>query len=363
MLKKILLLLLVPFFLCSCSQNNYQETISFASWGSVTETGIIKSAITEFEKQNPDIKINFIHIPQNYYQKIHLMFASNTPPDALFLNNLYLPIYADFLEDLTGYINPSEFYPQTLNGMSYGDKLLGLPRDVSNLVLYVNTDKVRLPNKNWTLENLLEQCKQVINGKTYCISYEDKLYWVSPYLAYYGGGVLDNNLNLAINSPESQQALTFYKNLKINHFAPEKSQVGSSTLAQMFLEGKIVFYLSGRWMYPKISETAHFNWAVVNFPYGKSPQVVDTSGWAVSKNSKHKDAAIKFIKFMSSKETSEYFAQTGLIVPARKDSAKLLNNNNHNEKVFLEVIEKSQKTPVSKDYNKLTDRLNKELDL
>ena len=363
MLKKFLPLLLIPFFLCSCS-NNYQETISFASWGSVTETGIIKKVISDFEKQNPNIKINFMHVPQNYYQKIHLMFASNTPPDVLFINNLYLPIYANFLEDLTGQVDDSEFYHQTLDGMSSGGKLFGLPRDVSDLVLYVNTDIGSLPNKNWTLEDLLEQCKQITDKKTFCISYEDNLYWASPYLAYFGGGVLDKDLTPIIDSDKSKTAIEFYKDLKNKyHYAPQKSQVGSSTLAQMFLDGKIVFYLSGHWMYPKISETAKFNWAVINFPYGNSPQLVDTSGWAISKASKHKDSAIKFIKFMSSKETSKFFTETGLIVPARKDTAQLLNNNSHNEKVFLEVIEKSQKTPVSKDYNKLTDKLNKELDL
>ena len=45
--------------------------------------------------------------------------------------------------------------------------------------------------------------------------------------------------------------------------------------------------LSGRWMYPIISEKANFDWAVINFPYGEGKQYLDTSGWAISKNSKH----------------------------------------------------------------------------
>lgn len=364
MLKNILIILLIPLFLCSCSRIEPKIEISFASWGSVTEVGIIKEVISEFEKENPEIKVNFIHIPQNYFQKIHLMFASNTPPDVLFLNNLYLPIYADHLEDLRNIANADEFYPAAIQGLSYNGKLLGVPRDISNLVLYVNTDKTNLPDKNWKLEDLLGECPSLSSDTTFCISYEDTIYSMMPYLAYFGGGVLDKSLDLIIDSENSQKALNFYKDLKTKyHYAPEKSQVGSSTLAQMFLDGKIVFYLSGRWMYPKISETAKFNWAVINFPYGYSPQYADTSGWAVAKNSKNKDSAMKFVQFIAGEKTSKYFAETGLIVPARKDSAKLLNNNKHNEKVFLEVIEKSQSTPVSKDYNKLTDKLNKELNL
>jgi len=363
MIKKILLLLTIPLLLCSCTKDN-QNVIEFASWGSVTETGILKTVIKDFENENPDIKINFIHIPQNYFQKIHLMFASNTPPDVIFLNNLYLPVYADHLEDLQGYADIKDFYPQTLEGMSYKGKLLGIPRDVSNLVFYVNTDKISLPNKNWSITTLLKDCEILVGKIDFCVSYENTLYWVLPYLRYFGGGILDKNLNSVIDSDESLRAINFYKNLKGKyHYAPEKSQVGSSTLAQMFLDEKIAFYLSGRWMYPKISETAKFNWAVINFPYGISSQPCDVSGWAISKESKNKAAAIKFVQYMASDKVSKYFTETGLIVPARKDTAKLLNNNRHNEKVFLEVIEKSENTHVSKDYNKLTDRLNKVIDL
>ena len=363
MLKNILILLILPILLCSCTKNT-NETISFASWGSITETAIIKEVINDFEKENPNIKINFIHVPQNYFQKMHLMFASNTPPDVLFLNNLYLPIYANYLEDLSQYINKEDFFPQTLDGLSYDGKLLGVPRDVSNLVLYINLDKTTLPNKNWSLQDLINRCQNSKTETTFCISHEDSIYWALPYLSYFGGGILDRNLNPIIDSENSITALNFYRDLVSKyHYAPAKSEVGSSTLAQMFMEGKIIFYLSGRWMYPKISEKADFNWAVINFPYGESPQLLDTSGWAVAKASKHKEAAIKFVQFISSEQTSKYFTDTGLIIPARKSSAKALNNNKHNEKVFLEVIEKSENTPVSKDYNKLTDKLNKKLDL
>ncbi len=363
MIKKFLLLLLIPFLLCSCIQKPV-ETISFTSWGSITETGIINRIITDFETQNPDIKVNFIHIPQNYFQKLHLMFASNTPPDVIFLNNLYLPLYANYLEDLSKYVQTEDFYEPALEGLSYNGKILGVPRDISNLVLYVNLDKTPFPDRNWTLQDLLNICAGVTDKNNFCISYEDTLYWVSPYLAYFGGGVSDKNLNLTIDSDNSKKAIKFYKDLKTKyHYAPGKSQVGSSTLAQMFIEGKLAFYLSGRWMYPKISEKAKFNWAVINFPYGKSPQLCDTSGWAVAKASKNKEAAIKFVQFLADKKSSEYFTQTSLIVPARKDTAKILNNQIHNEKVFLDVIENSSVTPVEKDYGKITDKLNKDLDL
>ena len=53
-----------------------KEIITFSSWGSITEVQILKKVLANFEKENPEIKVNFIHIPQSYFQKIHLLFAS-----------------------------------------------------------------------------------------------------------------------------------------------------------------------------------------------------------------------------------------------------------------------------------------------
>ena len=56
-----------------------ENTITFASWGSQSEVSILNELIEEFVSKNK-INVDFLHIPQNYFQKIHLLFASNTPP-------------------------------------------------------------------------------------------------------------------------------------------------------------------------------------------------------------------------------------------------------------------------------------------
>ena len=101
MLKKIILLvclILTAILFCSLKYNNNhnQKTIiQFATWGSESEMKILKPVLHNFEQANPDIKVDLMHIPQNYFQKIHLLFASNTAPDVIFMNNQYLPVYAN----------------------------------------------------------------------------------------------------------------------------------------------------------------------------------------------------------------------------------------------------------------------------
>ena len=364
MLKRIITLLLVMILVSGCSKKEVFKEISFSSWGSITEVGILKKIISEYESENPDVKINFIHIPQNYFPKIHLLFASNTAPDVLFINNLNLPIYADYLEDLSKVIDTEDYYIQSIEGLTYQDKLLAIPRDVSNLLLYVNLDLVDISKEKFSIDDMLNIAQKTTKDGVWGIGYEADVYWALPYLAYYGGGILDENFENIFQSAKSQEGLAFYKNLVQKYrVAPSKSQVGSSTLAQMFIDGKIAMYLSGRWMYPKITEKAKFNWAVVTFPVGVAPQPCDTSGWAISKKSKNKEIAMDFVKYISSAKSSEYFARSGLVVPARISVSKILDNEQHNEKAFLEAVKISRKTFVDKNYKKLVDKINKDLEI
>jgi multiple sugar transport system substrate-binding protein len=359
MLKKVLISLFSIFLLCGCSSKKENELITFLSWGSNTEVKILKQIISDFEKENPNLKIDFQHIPQNYFQKLHLLFASKTAPDVIFINNINLPIYESYLEDLSLHINKNDFYSSSYKALSINNKILAIPRDISNLVVYVNLDLIDLPDKSWSLNDLLLLAQSAKTRHIHGIGCEEDIYWALPYLVYYGGGILDEDLKNIFYSEASQKGLKFYLDL-INKYqvAPTKSKVGSLTLAQMFLNKKLAMYVSGRWMYPKISETANFNWSVINFPNSGKSQYIDASGWAISKTAKNKENSLKFVKYLSSEKSSKYFTKTGLIIPARKQVAELINNNEHNQKAFLEFIDQSTNTPINKNYKKVVDNIN-----
>lgn len=383
MFKKILLLFFSVLLLTGCTEKSGQTTLQFSSWGSQSEIEILKPILKEFEAENPDIKIDFVHVPQNYFQKIHLLFASNMPPDVIFLNNLYLPIYANagLLEpidfDSMENLKKSKFYEKSLEALSYKGQLYAIPRDISNLVIYLNKDifkkyDIPCPSRYWTFDDFLILAKKLTkdtdgDGKTdlWGISFEDDppLYYL-PYLMSEGGGILSDDGNtLIINSPESQKGLNFYADLRNKyHVAPTKAESASETMAQMFLQGRLAMHLSGRWLVPKYLTDAKFDWNIINFPTGDKGSIVplDASGWAIAKDSKHKKEALKLVEFLASKESSEKFVKSGLIVPARKDVAQgaFLNNSSRiTDKVFIDIIQTSKPTPVSINYNEILDKL------
>lgn len=365
----------ILFNLIFLNQNNENEKIlRFSSWGSQSELEILNTVIKDFESKNKDIKVEFIHIPQNYFQKLHLLYASNLEPDVIFINNQNIQLYinAGLLENISKYFpNADEiFYKRALECFKRNDELYAVPRDISNLVIYYNKDilkkrKVELPSKIDSLEELRILAQQLTTKENFGINFEeDSLYWLY-YLASNGGGILsDDKTAIIINKNESIDALNTYSDL-VNKYnvAPSKAQIGSMTTAQMFINGKLAMYLGGRWMVPKFRETITFDWDVIEFPSNNKNKVyIDASGWAVSKNSKKKDEAIRLIKHLSSKETIDKFTSSGLIIPARKDSAQselFLNKKNkpQNAKAFLDMLKNAKPTPVNENYNSINDIL------
>lgn len=351
MFKKLLILFFIAICFTACTKQDNRKVIQFASWGSKTEVEIIKPILQEFERQNPDIKVDFVHIPQNYFQKIHLLFASNLAPDVIFINNLSLPIYASagLLEELSPYFNTTPFYEKSL--LKWNNKLYAIPRDVSNLVIYYNKDifdkyNVAYPKSDWTLEDFLQTAQKLTHRpNVFGISFEKDPLFYLPYLMSEGYGLQDTD------------KLNFYADLRNKyHVAPTQAESASATMAQMFLQEKLAMHLSGRWLLPKYSESAKFNWDIVTFPHGKAGSVVpmDKSGWAIAKSSKHKQDAVKLVKFLSSKESITDFANGGLIVPAREDVEFSYS------KPFIDAMKTSKITPVTLDYKEIQDELEKQ---
>lgn len=370
-MKKLLGSLLISIILLSgCTHdNNDKIQITFSSWGSKTEYSILKEIINDYEKQNPTIQIELIHVPENYFRKLHLLYAAKTPPDVVFLNNTYAPLYinSDLLEDLTGIVDENEFFESAINCFRYDNKLYAIPRDISNLAIFVNKDIIRKPSLVQTVYDLRYYAKQYTNKEHFGLNYEkNPLFWLT-YLNCFNGGILsDDGKTVILNQPEGLMGLKFYTDMiNIDNSVPKEWQTSSMTSAQMFISGKTAMYLSGHWVIPKFRETIKFDWDIIPVPLPKDAKTLaDASGWGISKSSEHKNEAIDFVKYLSSKEVSEKFTETGLITPARKDTAAWELDISRNLKpkhlqIFTDTLRNSKPTPVNSNYTKIVDEVTK----
>ncbi len=367
-MKKLLLYLLIIVFVLFFSfvkktEDETKTVIRFSSWGSQTETAILKKVIEEYERENINIKIDFIHIPQNYFQKIQLLFASGLEPDVVFLNNKNIQMYinANLLEDVSMIINKDSFYDEALECFSKNGKIYAVPRDISNLVIFYNKSILKNKPKFDDFSEFISFLKTLKSDKYYAINYEeDSLFW-SYYLASNGGGLLsDDKKSLLINSNETIDAIKIYSDL-INKYnvVPNKAQVGSKTSAQMFINGELAMYLGGRWMVPKFREVITFDWDILMFPANMNKKLyIDASGWALTKKAKNKKEALEFIEYLSSDKIIGELAQTGLIIPAKRYVAEEIIGKEQiplNSKIFIKMLDNTKPTPVNENYSTIND--------
>lgn len=386
-------LLSLIFLLClvSCQTKETKPTIKFSTWGSETEINIIKPVIKQFEKEHPGIKVELMHIPQSYFQKLHMLVAANLTPDVIFINNLNLPVYAsgNILMDLDKQLTQSQslqktdFFPESLRTMTYNKKLLAIPRDISNVVIYYNKDLfkkygVNYPDENWTMKDFLETAKKLTrdnnnDGKIdiFGISFDTKAIFVLPFVWSEGGKLFnENNTNFALAEKNSCESLQFYADLRnLYHVAPKASESGNNTMAQLFMQQKIAMYISGRWSVPRFREDITFNWDIARFPSGHAGSIVgiDGSGWAISSDTKYPEEAWIFIEYLASKTTIKEFSRTGLIVPSRKDIAYSIDFIEKTKKpehaqIFLNILNNARPTPQVERWNEINDLIDKAME-
>ena len=368
-MKKYLLglwFVVLVFMLSGCTQRQTLYTeIQFLTWGSSTEMAIMKPVIEAYNKTH-DVKVNLMHVPQNYFQKLHLLFASNLAPDIIFINNLYLPVYqkADLLEDMTPFINKEEYFEKALDTLSIDNKCYAIPRDVSSMVVFYNKDLMKKSGisipKDWDINEFYKISEQLKTNNKYGFCTEfDPGYWENFVSAENKPLFIKEKLTISENASLNEvQKLADAINKK--GLSPNKEQLSITPCAQLFIQGEAPMFISGRWSVPKINKQADFKYDVAPFPKGSSKYYIplNASGWAVSKNSKHKKEAVDFVKYLSSDENIKKLADSGLITPAKKDAAysKYFKNGD----VFLDVIEKSTPNAVPPDYNIIIDKIKVE---
>ncbi|MCA9840931.1 MAG: sugar ABC transporter substrate-binding protein [Cyanobacteria bacterium HKST-UBA03] len=357
-------------------------------WGSANELATFKQLVADFEALYPDITVEARHIPQNYFQKIHILMASGLTPDVMMVNSLSLPVYSEHdqflpLTDLLGTdafpVERADFYAGALAALSRHGTLYAMPRDVSNLVVYVNKRMfeqagVPLPPRNWTLDQMRQTARRMTRDvnhdghpEQFGMSFYAKppLFWL-PFVWSEGGRLLADDLHtLAIDRPETINALQAYADLRGNEpVAPRRIDTGAVTMSQLFIQEKLAMMVNGRWMVPALRQQVGFDWDVWPFPRGRQGSVVgiDASGYAIAKQTQHKAEALKLVAFLSSRSAQARWTESGLIIPARLDVAEsnlflAPDQRPAHARVFLEVIASGMPSRTPPQWDEFSEAL------
>ena len=321
-----------------------QVTLSFWSWLPTTDQS--EEMIAEFEKQNPDIKIDYTRTEQSdYFEKLQVAMASGTGPDLFGLTTgTMTEQYAPFAEDMSGL--GDEYWSDWKDTISEtaveqctteDGTVVGMPLLVAGMtdLLYNKTlmDECGIEKVPTTYEELKDAAAKAKEKGSVCVAAGAADDWVnSDWFVQISNEFEEGAVYEAEKGerPWTDQCfvdtMTAWQNL-FNDGIFEDGALGVATYPdardQYFFARKSIFFLTGSWHLGPISPSnSEIQGTDIGnqgdtigmcvFPsMSEDGKICGTSGvdimLAVNKDCKEKEADMKFVQFMADGDGQQYW--------------------------------------------------------
>jgi multiple sugar transport system substrate-binding protein len=338
-------------------------TIVWSYWGDQSEVEINQRVIRAFQAVHPEIRVETQHEPwATYFRRLEADWSQKRSPDVMFLNNI--PIYArtGALENLEPYIarerfNVADFYPTLMETFRFDGDLHGLPRDNDTKVVFYNKRLfseagLEAPTKDWTWEQLRQAALKLTRRDAagapsqYGFSYEVNAWW-RIWVWQNNGDILDDHFKpsrVRLDEPAAIDAIQFLANLTtVDRVTPAYEQLNGEAQRTLFREGKIAMIVDNHSFVPAAAQTPGLQWDVAPLPRGaRRANLAGGAGYVISAWSPQKEAAWTFLKFLTGPEGQALFAESGVIVPARRSIREeniFFRQQRYNAQVFIDETE------------------------
>lgn len=300
----------------------------------------MNKVISEFEAQNPDVKIKWIDVPFSEGEKRTLASVlSDNPPDLINLNPDFTALLAhrgalyQIDEQYTKQYNQS-----IINSLKTNGKLYSLPWYATSAITIYNKDLLtksgaKMPATYEDLAQIAPQIKQKTGAYVLLpnITENDTM---ARILNKYG--VTSNN----INSQKSQKVFELFKNLYEKDLIPKESITQTHREAlEKYMAEKIVFFQAGANFLTMIKENAPSTYTNTDV----APQIVGEFGqndfslmnFVIPTRAKHKSEALKFALFLTNNENQLEMAKLTNILAVNEETLQNKFYTEYDEKDLM----------------------------
>lgn len=383
----VLVLSLCALFLVGCGSKDKGEassgdsnspvTISYAIWDSGQEKGLRKLA-DEFEKKNPNIKINIQVTGWNdYWTMLEAAATGGSLPDTFWMhsNEIYRYGSNKMLLDLNDYIKDSKEvdlknFPEGLNKIyNINDHQYALPKDYDTIGLWYNKKMfdeagIPYPDDSWNWDKLKEVAKKLTksDGSQYGVLaplHNQEGYY--NFIYQNGGNIINNEKKSEYDNPKTIEAMKYYFDLSKEGLSPKI--YNDKERAEALQNGQVAMGFFGSWNLSAFSENEYMknNFDVAVLPSsndGKRSTIFNGLGNAASAKTKHPQEAWKWLEYLGSKEGQEKQGELGIAIPAYNGVAEkwVETSKDFNTKVFIDMVDYAQIRPYSNSTAKWEDK-------
>lgn len=326
-----------------------------------------QALIAEFNKQYPNVRIDYQSVPfgeaQNKFKTAAA--AGSGAPDILRAEVAWVPEFAalGYLYALDGselLADEADFVATPMSSNKYNGKTYGVPQVTDSLALLYNkkvfTDAgISAPPATW------EEVKTVaaaIKEKTGVdgLFINAGGYFLLPFIYGEGGDLVDAEAKkIVVNSAANVAGISIAQDL-IDSGAAVKPPANDSygTMMTLFKEQKVAMIINGPWEVNNIRQAPTFggieNLGIAAVPSGSVRAGAPVGGhnyviWSGMPQEKV-DAAIAFVKFMSSAESQAFLAEELGLLPTRTSAYALPQvQNNPIISAFKPVVDAAVARP------------------
>ena len=309
-------------------------------------TQVIDGYVTRFKAENPGVDVEAVY-SGNYIDtttKSLTAAKSGSPPTiaVLLATDIYTLLYEEVIQPLDDFIKTDDdkkwvagFMPAYLKSAQVKDKLWSAPFQRSTAVLYWNkkafAESGLDPEKYATTWDEMVQYGKAVLRKNAAGQVTrwgvgipgdvGSAQWLFGALVAQNAGKLfkEDGTETYLTDPKVVEALQFWVDLsKVHGVHPPGIQAWGTTPAD-FLEGRIAMVWTTTGNLTNIKRNATFDFGLAPYPGNPKPASVLGGGnlYIFSKAAPaEKEAAFKFIKFMTSDELlADWCIKTGYVAP------------------------------------------------
>lgn len=301
---------------------NDNQKVTLTYWGLWEDNRIMQSVISDFQRQYPNITIDYSKQDvKQYRERLVTRINNGNGPDVFRFHNTWYPMLSGVLLPLpSDTISKSDFtqwfYKVAQKDLIKNGAIYGIPLHIDTLALYINSDSFRgaglKPPTNWNdfINNSKTLTVKDTDGKIKtagaALGTFDNVNHAPDILSllFVQNGV--DLSNISSNSQRAEDALNFYTSFALGNANVWDSTLDPSLLA--FTKGNLAMYFGYSWDYFAIkAANPNLNFQVVPVPQLPNSNVNLASYWAegVSVKSKYQKEALLFMKFLADKNTQE----------------------------------------------------------
>lgn len=338
------------------STDGEQIKLTYTGWGSPNEKKVTQNAIDSFMAANPNITVEYMHIPDesgSYATKLTTMVAAGQAPDASLLKGELGLNWAEegkmvnIIELIENDPNWSidEILPQSIYWWDEG-KAIGMNGAIETFGIFYNKEMFATAGLDappsttdtaWTWDEFIDVCKTLtLDGQgrnahdpafdqndiqQYAVQLAD---WAYMQLVYSAGGQFlnDDGTQFALTEPAAIDGLQKYSDLmNVHHVMPTPvAQKNLPNMATSLMSKKVAMVLEGQWILVDLGA------AGLDFGVGVAPKIGDkyttmTLGdpLCIFADSKNPEAAYELLKWFWNPENTLELQTSGLWMPILKE--------------------------------------------